>query len=1128
MRKKIKLIGAFVFAIGLCLSGNTWAKNNEKTENASVTQQGATLKGTVKDELGPVIGASVAIKGTAIGTVTNSNGNFELQKVTKGAVIRISCVGYAPQDITYTGQATLSVTLVEDATLLTDVVVTALGVKRSQKALGYSMTEVKGEDLMTNNINPIASLQGKVAGLEIAGSDGGMFGSVKIQVRGASTLKNNNQPIYVVDGVVLDNSVSDTRVNSEYQADPNDWGNELRNLNPNDFETVSVLKGAAATALYGSRGLNGAVVITTKSGRKSQGLGINFSQTFGIDHYYKEPDLQYVYGDGAFSGAVSWGEKDADGNVYKFDNQHQFYLGGDGVPELLIYYGFGPRYDGRPIRGYDGEMTTYDPYYNSIRDTYNLGFNSTTNVSVNGGNEKTTFYNSISYRNQSGTLPSNTFERLTLLSKVSHQLTSKVSLGASLTFANAKPANPQPNVAERYVQRDVSNNYDPNYYRHKYKGEHGGMATGDDKYSEAPSKDFWWNLYENERFQKETNVRPALELSIDLLSWLKLRLEGNYNYFYRRYEQKEMGSGYAREGGSYRLENYSKEQTNFYTTFQANKTLGDWSFGGFLRGEYFNNFEESTAVWTEGGLIVPGQFFINNSKNQIKSSGNINNTRRIMSTAFSANASWKEQLFVDITGRNDWSSALIYSTGTGNYSYFYPSISTSWLLNETFALPDWISLAKLRASWAQVGNDTDPYSINSAYSVNSHQQNGYMLYTLSIPESSKSLSLKPERKNSLELGLDWRFFQSRLNLDVALYKDNTIDQIMSIPVPYASGISSQLVNAGNIQGKGIEVALGIVPIKTKDWRWDVNFTYTRHEGKVISLHENVANYISLEGQTGGDFMVMSVAQENGAYGTLMTNVKPRIDEKTGLELYTWNNTYRSPYSLRSGKTEEIGKITPDFLGSILTDLKWKNIGLRIALDTDIGRYVASYPSRYGKAYGATESSLKYSAPEYGGVTWTSKYDGKTYSDGYIPPGVIQAGSRITQPDGSVYVVADGGEKFQTLYEKGIVEPTHASTWHRLRGDWGLGVLEDDWFCKADFVALREVTFSYRLPVSIATKIKAKNLTLSLSGRNLAYLYNTAPSHENPESVRGTHSGEFRLRSFQGFTANYFFTINADF
>ena len=682
----------------------------------SISAQTVTVSGTVTDDTGAeVIGATVIVVGNPThGTVTDYEGRYTLSNVPANGSLQISYVGMVTQTVPVNGRTTINVVLSTDTEILEEVVVTALGMKREQKALGYAMKELKGEELVSNIINPVAALQGKVAGVEISQSDGGMFGSAKILIRGASTLNKNNQPIYVVDGVILDNAISRSG-DADWDQAANDYGNELKNLNPQDFATVSVLKGAAATALYGSRGMNGAIVITTKSGQARKGLGIEVSQTFGTDYVYKQPRLQNVYGDGAMSSYVDYGETDANGEYYRFDNQRQFMLNSQGKRTHLGSWqglGYGPKFDGSEIEYYDHTYRPYEAVKNNFKDTYNLGFNSNTNVAISGGNEKTTFYTSLGYLYSQGTLPNNDFQRLTLLTKATHDISSRVNLEATLSFANSIPRNAQPNIGEYYIDGTFSRAYDPDYFKKKYKGSHGGLASTSfgDEYGSVPGRGLWWSIYENDYRRKETSVRPGLSLKVKLTDWLNWNTEGNYNYYFYRDENKQLGSGYANEGGYYSLSQYNKEQTNLYTTLNALYNMGDWTIGGFLRGEYYNNREQYSRTWTNGGLIVPGQYFIGNSKENVGYDSYVGGEKRMYSIAAQFNASWADQVFFDVTGRNDWSSSLVYSDGHGTFSYFYPSINGAWLMHNTLDLPDWVSFMKVRGSWAQVGNDTAPTS----------------------------------------------------------------------------------------------------------------------------------------------------------------------------------------------------------------------------------------------------------------------------------------------------------------------------------------------------------------------------------------------------------------------------------
>ena len=1113
-----------------------------------------TVRGTVKDASGNgVIGASVLVQGTQNGAIVNMDGSFALPGVKAGDVLEISCIGYAPQTVTYTG-GPVNVVLAEDSEMLEGTVVTALGIRRDQKAVGYAVTEIKSDQLNPNLINPVSALQGKVAGVEINASDGGMFGRNKILIRGASTLGKNNQPIFVVDGIILDNDVVDP--SADWDSNNLDYGNQLKNLNPDDFESVSILKGAAATALYGSRGLNGAIIITTKSGKGSRGLGVSVTQTLGFDKVTAGPTFNNVFGEGLFSGYGNYEDC-----VSRWDTNHPN-IWMDGTTDVFslkkVYESYGT--DGcsfglpfsavEKMEWYDGSVVPYEAKPNNFVDAYNTGFNTNTNITLSGGNERSSIYASISEKYSTGTLPNNSFNRFSTLLKASHRLNDAIEVEGSVNFTNSEPRNAQPNIGENFISGTWDRTYDAKYFRDKYKGEHGGIASTShgDEWGAIPGKGTWWSIWENETVQKETVVRPNLKLTVQLAPWLKWVTDGSFNYYYTRRESKSPDSAYANAGGggSYSLSNATKEQTNLNTNFIWDFNLNeDWQVGGFLRGEYFNNYEFATSASTNGGLVVPNRYFMGNSRNTVTGGGSISGTKTMMSIVGQLTASYRDLLFLEMTGRNDWTSALVYADGHGNYSYFYPSFSASWLLHETFSLPKAISFFKLRASIAQVGNDTTPYTINTAYEVKQFDNNNTGTSYMNIPSSVYDQNLKPERKTSWELGLDYRMFTNRIGLDFTFYKENTRDQIMSVSLPGASGVSSAYINAGNIQNQGIELALNTTPVETRNFAWDLNFTWTKNWSKIIELSDLVASYIKLQGDPDyGNYRIGSVAKVGGTYGMLMSDAMPQKDYTydadgnitggSGLTVLGFANNvaYRTPFIRRSGKVEEIGNSVPDFLGSINTGIRFKRFQVRASFDARFGGYVASYPSHYGVAYGYLEAALRGADADHGGVTYVSSWDGKTYDDGVIPDGIFKTGTSIPQPDGSTYTVGTGqyntGETFQELLDKGKVDPAHQSGWNYLTHNWGNGIVDDTWFTKLNYICFRDLSVSWAVPEMWARAVKCQGVTLQANAHNLGYLLNTMPNGENPESVRGTAASEFRVRNLQGVTTYFTFTINARF
>lgn len=1119
----------------------------------SLQDKGIAISGVVADEKGePLIGVSIQVEGTTVGTATDFDGKFSLTVPNNNSVLVFSYMGYTPVKKTVGASKVVDVVMKEDSKVLGEVVVTALGMKREQKSLGYAVTELKGDDLNKNAVNPISSLQGKVAGVDISGSDGGLFGGTKIQIRGVSTLKGNNQPIYVVDGVILDNGTSNSG-DADWSSDSGDYGNALKNLNPDDFATVSVLKGAPATALYGSRGLNGAVVITTKGGGAQKGFGVSFSQTLGIDVVTKTPKQQHEYGVGNYSGNVGYGETKSDGSYYLWDNAGQFALN-NGVHSLYSnptgrYWG--PKYDGSSIQLYDQTMGSYSAYKNNYKDAFRTGFNTNTNVTVRGGNETTSFYTSASYKYAEGTQDRNSFSRMSYLLKGSHKVSDRVTVSGNVSFAQSKPKNPVINMGEQYATV-LGPSYNTKYYKKKYQGtSHTGLASTDygDTYGKVPGTDMWWKVYENSNEQKETMIRPSVDVSVKIQDWVSFKAEANMNFYELRREIKNLGTGYNNAGtkdetgGKYEQYMEDDNQQTYAGTFTFNKPLNDFNVGGFVRGEIYNRNQHYTQAKTDGGLILPGQYFISNSKNQAIADAKKSYDKQMVSAIFAANLSWRDQVFMDITGRNDWSSSLVDKEGIGNYSYFYPSVTGSWLITQTFRdqLPEWISFAKVRASWAQVGNDMTPYLINMGYRLGSlPQDGGYYIYTNYMDDSTSgddpngsrilvSKDLKPERKNAWEFGLNWKFLDNRIGIDFTYYKENTKDQIMDVNIAPITGYKQLKLNAGNIQNAGVEIALNTVPFRNKDWEWTLDFTYTKNKSKIVSLDSRVQDYILLDGNPAyGNYRIGSVAKVGGEYGMLMTDSKPKRDENGNI-LLSWDQQFRVAKQIRSGEIEEIGSLMPKFLGSVSTGVSYKDFSLNVSLDMRYGGYIASYSNRYGNTYGISETSLAYRDASHGGISWVSQFSdskGSSFSDGYIPDGVFQSGTVVTTPSGTQQDVS--GMTYKAAYEAGYVEPVHASTWTYWNNSWGSGVVNDDWVHEVKYIALREISLSYRVPKSFSSKIGAKGMNLVATGRNLGYLYNSLPNDINPESVRGNGSYNFRERSYSPYTASFMFTVGLDF
>ncbi|NQU51206.1 MAG: SusC/RagA family TonB-linked outer membrane protein [Bacteroidetes bacterium] len=838
---------------------------------SAYAQQSVT--GTVTDEDGLGIpGTTVMEKGTSSGTITNIDGKYTIS-VPNDAVLVFTFVGMTTQEIPVGGRSSIDVTLATSTIGIDEIVVTALGIEREAKALGYAATKVAGEELVqANTLSPVAALQGKAAGLSISGSDGGLFGSTKIEIRGVSTLNSqNNQPIFVIDGVILENAIGSVG-SHDWSGNANDFGNMLKNLNVDNYESINVLKGAASTALYGSRGINGAIVIKTKDGKGAKGIGVTVTQTTSIDHVYGQPDFQYEKGPGNYYGNRSYtGDQFGQGfTTTTIDGQQ--------VPTLIGGQGrmFGPRYDGTTmIEDYDHQMIPYSPVKDHFTKLYDLGWGSNTNIAVRGSDEKGNFYLSTGYNKRNGTTPNNDFKKTSLFFSGSRKLADFLRVNASVSVTGSESGNPPRNYGETMITGlNWSTMYDSDKWRRQevYQAPHGGTPRGNlgDEYASVPGNGIWFGTYLNENLRKETVVRPIVRLTADITDWMQVVAEGNVNIFNTTSESKALGSGYQNEGGSYNLGHNTDVSKTGKLSFILDKETGDFSHNLLLHGEVWSQEKTRSGARTTGGLIVPGQFFINNSKKTpLVNTTGVYGTKQINSLLFRYSVAWKEQLYVDVTGRNDWSSALVYTNGEGNYSYYYPSVSTSWLFSETFAdnMPSWVSFGKLRASWAQVGNDTSPYAINKGYSTGNIEHSNGNIITNTFSTTAVDTELVPERKTSYEYGITLNTLQNRLNLDVAYYNDLTENQISTIPLPGASGFGALLTNVGSLRNKGIEMTLTGKIVQNRNFSWDATFNYWKNTTTVEELHELTGDFKNLYGSAGyGNYRVSAVAFEGGEYG----------------------------------------------------------------------------------------------------------------------------------------------------------------------------------------------------------------------------------------------------------------------
>ncbi len=1097
-----------------------------------------TITGRVTDENGGGLpGVNVVVDGTSVGSVTDLNGNYKITAPGTSAVLVFSFVGYQNQQVAVGSQTVIDVSLQPDVSALEEVVVTALGIEREDRSIGYAVSTVKGEEIaQAAQVNPVNSLQGKSSGVQISTTSGGTFGGSRITIRGNSTLQQNTQPIFVIDGVIMDNDLSGTN--------GVDWGNQLKNLNSDDFESFSILKGAAAAALYGSRAINGVVMITTKSGKKRKGIGVSVNQTTGVRYVSDHVRFQNKYGLGKTAGGFTF---DGNGpNTYGRDDKHDtrqfsYYDKDTNLPSMAYNMweesaaSWGPRFDGQEIIDYDGSRARWVAQPDNYKKTFDTGVLTNTNISLDGGSESSSFRLSFSNFNETGVVHRNDFKKKSLSLKGTQDLIkNRLSVGALIHYTRSTALNPvNPGANSDWFHDGFSRSDDVDKWRNNYKDIDGGVPypTGTSAYLWTRRSIRWMERLEDVNERTEGSLIGKVNVDLQILDNLRATVEGNFNQFTHTSEAKDAATSADRLNGRYSLENGEKFQSSFDAKLVYNTEINeDWNMDAILGANTWQTKSISTQ-WNTNGFNVRDFYDISNSRNPASVNGGLGPQKKINSVYAFANAGFKNKLFLSATARNDWSSALKYPDGSGNVSYFYHSESVSWMVNESLDLPAFISSLKLRASYAEVGNDTAPYTLSTGFVDGGINTSNIPMYRF---ENSEAITpnIKPERKQSIETGFNILMAQGLVSLDVNYYKDNTKDQILPLPVPGESGLGSIWINGGNVQNSGIELNLDVTLFDRNDFTWDVGFNWTHNRDKIIDLYPGITEYNLYGNPWDANAATASYAYVGGNYGDLVTrkgykpyqatdvNGNPVEHENNGIPILSPRNGWSVAYPIGIQNKDSLhvmGNMQPDWYGGVRTSMRYKRFSLSALIDARWGGEIYSADARYGLHQGVIESSLPYRDREHGGIVWTSNGQGqnvygKEYEDGYIPHGVFPDGTQITSgPADNRTSVDVGGMTYQQAYDAGLVEPTHWSGYiyrwtSASTGTPITGVFTQKW------VALRELSISYQLPGSLLDKLKMQSAFVSLTGRDLGMLYNSMPDNINPTISDNSGANPRQMRS----------------
>jgi TonB-linked SusC/RagA family outer membrane protein len=1004
-------------------------------------QRTITGKVTGSDDGAPIPGATILVKGTAVGVITDLDGKYSLNVPKDKNTIIVSYVGMTTQEIELGANNTLDIVLAPSVKELEGVVVTALGISRNKKALGYAVQDVSGDDInKTRESNVINALTGRVAGVQVTNASGAVGASSRIVLRGVTSLTGNNQPLFVVDGVPIDNA--------DFGSTGNDGvnrGSGAMDINPNDIENISVLKGPNAAALYGSRASNGVILITTKSGagkaQKGKLIGIELSNTTTFETPLRLPKYQNEFGQGsggefAFVDGAGGGTNDGTDESWG--------------PKLDIGLKI-PQYNS-PIDPVTGERIATDwiSHPDNWKDFFNTGVTTSTNLSLYGGNEKASGRVSYTQFNQSGIVPNTDYKTQTINLSSIVNLTDKLNVTAIGTYVRAKSDN-MPGYgydAQNVMQQSLwfGRQIDIQDLKN-YTNPDGSKYNWNYNYHNNPYFTLNENLNGLTRNRVFGNAKIQYKFFKDLTAYVRSGVDYYDNFTTSRIAATDIDNIY----GSYNEQTqiFREVNTDFLVMynhkFEGPKIDLMLNFGG---NRMDRNTERLFASADE--LAVPGVYNVANSRVPLRAT-NTNTQKRINSLYFSGQVAWNGYLFLDFTGRNDWSSTL----PKDNWSYFYPSVSLSGVITDMYENKSKIfTYGKLRISYAKVGSDTDPYNLYPTLSFGDGWNASTRLLNLFMPNDLPNMELKPQFTNSFEVGGDFRFMENRINLDLTYYNSSTTDQILLAPISSASGFQNKYVNAGKITNKGVEVQLGGTILKSespKKVNWDITLNYSKNTNEVVELAPGVENYV-----LGRYWDLKVIAQPGRPLGDLygydyLRDPNGNIIHRNGVPV--------------QGPLKVLGNFQPDWTGGISTNVSWQNFKLYALFDFHMGGEMYSMTTTWGRYSGVLDETL---IGREGGIVGEGVKEVKDATGkvtGYVTNDVV--------------VTAE--------------EYNHAAYVNSIAG----GSVFD-----ASYIKLREVRLSYTFKV----KNVFEDVTVAFVGRNLALLYSKIP-HIDPESAFNTTNAQ---------------------
>ena len=1067
---------------------------------SAMAQRKVTGKVTSSDDSLGLPGVTVREKGTDNGVTTDLDGNFSLS-VQDGATLVFSFVGYVTQEVAVGARSVVDITLEPDVTELSEVVVTALGISREESSLGYAVQEVDGDKVnMVGESNVVSSLSGKVAGVQIISSSGAnLGGSTKVRLRGMTTL-GESQPLFVIDGTPISNESFSPSGRTHYAGGGRDYGNLAADINPNDIETISVLKGPSAAALYGQRGANGVVIITTKKGKRGQGIGVDINSNTTFDKVYVLPEYQNQYGGGYTQNMGTFNY------VAGVHPAEWAVLDGQPMPNYAADESWGPALDGRQaihwdawFPGHDDYLTTrpWSPNADNVRNFFNTGVSLNNNVALSGGNDDVKARLSLGNIRQSGVMPNSSLNKVNASLNVTANLSEKLTLSSQMMYVNTKgfgrpalgysggPVSSFNQWFQRQIDIDrlaIYENPDGTQRFWNIRGGDiaGGRQPGQPLYWDNPYWDLYKNTSEDERDRFLGNVSLRYQITEDLAITGVARRDG----YTQRIEERTAFGGLNLPSYTYQLIQGQENNWEFLTEY--GKNFGDVSlnanFGGNIRQNWYTRSFQST----NGGLSVDGFYDIDASIDRPTGDDTYRQRKEVRSFYGSASFGFRDFLYVDVTGRQDWSSSLPVAEN----GYFYPSVSSSFVFSELIDVPA-ISFGKVRASIAQVGSDIGPYQIYPTYGIGAPYG---QLASLSVPNTLPNEDLVPQTSTNMEAGLNMNFFNSRVRFDLAVYRNTVENQILNLTVPGSSGYSSALVNAGSIQSQGVELSLSGTPIQG-DLTWDIDFNLARNRSTVLALAEGLENrelQLALSDGWGGLRLNARVGEEWGQltgggfqyFQATDANGNPIDHENNGQRVVTGNGTFAYEGN------KDLGSILPDFTGGLRNTFSFGSFDASAFIDYQIG----------GQFFSITKMFNAYSGL---GIETVANNDlGNNLRD----PLLDASGNVIVDGDGDPVSSApaeqvgpnSGGVRVEGVDANGnpVAYYTSGITYYG-----GLFGLNENWLYDATYIKLREVRIGYSLPSDLVSRIGLTSANVAVVGRNLWLI------HTNVEGIDPSEIGE---------------------